>query len=366
MTMKKVALIIAFSLFALPSLLAQNGHAPAKKRTIPSNLSASEINVAKLYQKAVSSVVTIYTTTNAFTSQGPTQNNGLGSGVLISHDCHILTAAHVVDGSTKIKVKTQDGKLRDATVLFSEKTADIALLKLDVPDSSLAHATLGNSDAMAVGQNIYAIGSPYGMENSFSSGIVSAFRNFNALYDGTVNIEFIQTDAAINSGNSGGPLFNSNGEVVGIASSILTVSGGFQGIGMAVTSNTVKSLLAFEDRPWIGVESVFLKSEDLARLFNLNLSGGLLVQKVAKASPADKAGLQGGTISANVNGRPILLGGDIILQIDTQETCHVGCIEGVRNVLADKNKIDVRYLRGGKEYTVTVDASEVRKNFLDG
>ena len=122
--------------------------------------------------------------------------------------------------------------------------------------------------------------------------------------------------------------------------------------------------MAFEDRPWIGIESVFLKSEDLAKLFNLNLSGGLLIQQVAKASPADKAGLQGGSISANVNGRPILLGGDIILKIDTQETCHVGCIEGMKNVLVDKNKIDVIYLRGGKEYAVTVDASEVRKNFL--
>ena len=365
MNTKKINLAIGILLLVFNQYtIAQMSHAPAKKRTFPKNLSASEVGVAKIYEDVISSVVTIYTTSNAITSKGLTQNKGLGSGVLISHDCHILTAAHVIDGSTNIKVKTHDGKLRNATVLFSEKSADIALLKLDVPDNTLTHATLGNSDVMAVGQNIYAIGSPYGMENSFSSGIVSAFRSFDALYDGTVNIEFIQTDAAINSGNSGGPLFNSNAEVVGIASSILTVSGGFQGIGMAVTSNTVKSLLAFEDRPWIGVESVFLKSEDLARLFNLNLSGGLLIQKVASASPADKAGLQGGSVSANVNGRPILLGGDIILKIDSQDTCHVGCIEGVRNVLADKNKIDVKYLRGGKEFTATVDTSEIRKNFL--
>lgn len=363
--MKKnsIYFIVSFLIGTL-SILAQPGHAPAKKRTIPNNLSPAEARVAKLYQEAMPTVVTIYTTSDSFTNKGRTQNKGLGSGVLISNDCHILTAAHVVDGSSKIKVKTYDGSLRDATVLFSEKSADIALLKLDTPDSNLVHASLGDSDNMAIGQNIYAIGSPYGMENSFSAGIVSAFRNFNTLYDGTVNIEFIQTDAAINSGNSGGPLFNSIGEVVGIASSILTVSGGFQGIGMAVTSNTVKSLLAFEDRPWIGVESVFLKSEDLSRLFNLNLTGGLLVQKVSKASPADKAGLKGGSISANVNGRPILLGGDLILKIDKQETCHIGCIEGARNVLVDKNKIDVKYLRGGKEYVVTVDASEVRKNFL--
>lgn len=363
--MKKHIKIFGFLLLLSTAMInAQDGHAPAKKRTFPTNLTVAETNVARLYQNVVASVVTIYTTSNSFTEKGPVQNQGLGSGVLISSDCHILTAAHVVDGSSKIKVKTQDGKLRMATVLFSEKSADIALLKLDIPDSGLSHATLGDSDTMAVGQNVYAIGSPYGMENSFSSGIVSAFRNFNTLYDGTVNIEFIQTDAAINSGNSGGPLFSSNGEVVGIASSILTVSGGFQGIGMAVTSNTVKSLLSFEDRPWIGIEGVFLKSEELAKLFNLNLSGGLLIQKVAPASPADKAGLQGGFIPANIGGKPILFGGDIILKIGPQDTCHVGCLEGVKTVLLNKEKIDVRYLREGKEFMVTVDASEVRKNFL--
>lgn len=363
--MKKHIIIIGllFLVINMP-ITAQMNHSPEKKRTFPANLHSAELNVAKLYQKVIPAVVTIYTTSNSYTEKGPVQNQGLGSGVLISNDCHILTAAHVVDGSTKINVKTHDGKLRTATVLFSEKSADIALLKLDEPDSSLTHATLGDSDVMAVGQNVYAIGSPYGMENSFSSGIVSAFRNYNALYDGTVNIEFIQTDAAINSGNSGGPLFNSNGEVIGIASSILTVSGGFQGIGMAVTSNTAKALLAFEDRPWIGIESVFLKSEELAKLFNLNLSGGLLIQKVAAGSPADKTGLRGGFIQANIGGKPILFGGDIILEIGPQETCHIGCIESVRKLLVNKEKIDVRYLREGKEYMVTIDASEVRKNFL--
>ncbi len=353
-------------LFLLSSVMtsAQEGHAPPNKRKFPSNLPAAEANLAELYQKVIGSVVTIYTTSNSFTEKGPVQNQGLGSGVLISSDCHILTAAHVVDGSSKIKVKTQDGKLRLATVLFSEKSADIALLKLDVPDSGLSHATLGDSDFMAVGQNVYAVGSPYGMENSFSSGIVSAFRNFNTLYDGTVNIEFIQTDAAINSGNSGGPLFNSNAKIVGIASSILTVSGGFQGIGMAVTSNTVKSLLSFEDRPWIGVEGVFLASEQLAELFNLNLSGGLLVQKVALSSPADKAGLQGGFIPANIGGKSILFGGDIILKVGPQETCHIGCLEKVKTELLGNEKIDVHYLRKGKEHTVKVDVSEVRRNFL--
>ena len=129
---------------------AQMEHAPAKKRIVPQNLPAAELAVAKLYKNVIPTVVTIYTTSKSYTEKGAVQNEGLGSGVLISSQCHILTAAHVVDGSSKIKVKTYDGILRDATVLFSEKSADIALLKLDIPDTNLSHATLGDSDIMAV------------------------------------------------------------------------------------------------------------------------------------------------------------------------------------------------------------------------
>ncbi len=360
---KQLFLLVLISLFLNLPIFGQE-HAPAKKRTFPKNLTQGELNVARLYEKVIPTVVTIYTTTDNFDQKGPAQNKGLGSGVLISKDSHILTAAHVIDGSSQIMVKTQDGKLRKASILFSEKSADLALLQLDEPDTSLSHAVLGDSDQLAVGQNAYAIGSPYGLENSFSAGIVSAFRGFNTLYDGAVHIEFIQTDAAINSGNSGGPLFNSQGEVIGIASRILTVSGGFQGIGMAVTINTAKDLLAFENRPWIGVESVFLQKEELSKIFNLNLSGGLLIQQVAKGSPAQKAGLRGGYITAEVSGKKILLGGDIILQIAAQETCHVNCLENSRQQITDDSKINIRYLREGKEYTTVVDVSETRRNFL--
>lgn len=365
--MGKHFLIFALSLILLPvSGFAQDHgrHTKPKERIAPEYLSASEQKVAAIYKKVIPTVVTIFTTSPKYTPEGATRNQGQGSGVLVSHDCYILTAAHVVDGSDKILVKTYDGRMREATILFSDKTADIALLRLDLPDPNLAHAVFGDSDQLAVGQNVYAVGSPYGLENSFSSGIISAFRGFNQLYDGTVSLEFIQTDAAINSGNSGGPLFNSRGEVVGIASSILTVSGGFQGIGMVVAINTAKELLAFEDRPWIGAESVFLTEEEFSKLFNLDVEGGLLVQRVAPNSPAARAGLRGGYISAQVAGREILFGGDIILELGGQETCHVGCLESVKQTLANKDKIDVRYLREGKEYVVTLDISETRRNFL--
>lgn len=339
-------------------------HTVPLKRSVAVDISDAEQEVAKLYESVLPAVVTIFTKANVPSENGLVESGGLGSGVLASNDCHILTAAHVVDGNSEIMVKTQDGKMRPATVLFSERTADIALLKLNEPDASLAHAVLGNSDELAVGQNIFAIGSPYGMENSFSSGIISSFRGFSKIYDGTVKVEFIQTDAAINSGNSGGPLFNSKGEVIGIASSILTVSGGFQGIGMAVTINTAKDLLAFEDRPWIGVDGVLLQKEEFANVFNLSLEGGILIQSIAKGSPAEKAGLRAGYIKASVNGRDIYLGGDIILAIDDHTACHVDCLAGVKSEMAEKDTINLSYLREGKTHNTTIDVSETRRNFL--
>jgi len=339
-------------------------HAEPLKRTIPKGLSKQEQNTAQLYASVLPSVVTIFTRSQTATNDGLQESGGLGSGVLVSGDCHILTAAHVVAGNSEIMVKTLDGKMRKATVLFSEDNSDIALLKLDVPDPTLLHATLGDSDALAVGQNIYAIGSPYGMENSFSSGIISAFRGFDKIYDGTVKVEFIQTDAAINSGNSGGPLFNSKGEVIGIASSILTVSGGFQGIGMAVTINTAKDLLAFEDRPWVGVDGVLLQKEEFAQVFNTLIDGGILIQSIAKGSPADKAGLKAGYIKTTIGGREILLGGDIITSIGDHDTCHAECLSAAREDMLNKKSLMITYLRAGKSYTTTLDVSETRRNFL--
>lgn len=363
--MNKLFLTILSIFISVNFVLAQDiNHAPPKIRATPSNISTKEKQNINLYKKVVPTVVTIQTISDKLTDKGTNKSQGLGSGVIISGECHILTAAHVVDGAKEIFVKTNDGKMREASILFSEKTADIALLKLKVHDATLAHAKLGNSDALAVGQQVYAIGSPYGLENSFSTGIISAFRNFNTLYDGTVGVEFIQTDAAINSGNSGGPIFNSSGEVIGIASSILTVSGGFQGIGMVVSINTAKDLLSFEDRPWIGIEGTILTSDNFKKLFNLNIEGGLLVQRVAKSSPAEIAGLKGGDIYAKINNRELLLGGDIILQIGNQVVCHADCLVHSKNELNSKDVLEIRYLRDGKEYLTTVNISEVRKNFL--
>lgn len=344
---------------------ATQGHAHSKVRTPPIDLSDQEARVSDLYRKVLPTVVTITSTRSVVTAEGWTSVEGLGSGVLLSPNCHVLTAAHVVEGADSITVKTHDGKSYPAQLLFSEPSADIALLRFLDPDPSLAHAELGDSDRLTVGQTIYILGSPYGLENSFSAGIISGFRNFNRLYDGTIQAEFIQTDAAMNSGNSGGPAFDSKGQVIGIASQILSVSGGFQGIGFVVAINTAKKLLALEDRAWTGIEGMYLNGEELAELLNHDLEGGLLITRVASGSPAEKAGLRGGSIPATLFGRDIRLGGDLIIELGSQPTCHAECLVDARSHIAGLDRIPVKYIRAGKIRTTEIDVSESRRNFLE-
>jgi len=339
-------------------------HATQKERLPANHLSGEEALAAKLFRKVLPTVVTIFTAREVLTPQGLQGQQSLGTGVLISPEQHVLTAAHVVKGADSILVKSQDGSLRSAEVIYSEPSADIALVRLLTPAPELKQAKLGDSDQLAVGQATYVIGAPYGLENSFSAGHISGFREFGRLYDGTILIEFIQTDAAINSGNSGGPVFDSHGEVIGIASRILTESGGFQGLGFVVAINTAKQLLALEDHPWLGIEGVFLNADMLKQVLNVNVEGGLLVQHVAKGSPADKAGLLAGTIPAQILGQENLHCGDLIVEFNTQEASHSECLvqEGPR--LAGLNQIPVKFLRGGKIKRAVIDVSTTRRNFL--
>jgi serine protease Do len=343
-------------------------HADEKARAgvMPDYLSGEELQSAKVYKKVVPAVVTIFTSREVIQEEGASKKGGLGSGVLISEECHVLTAAHVVRGAEEIVVKTQDGKMRPAELLFSETVADIALIKLTTPAPELKHAELGDSDRLVVGQSVYAIGSPYGLENSFSVGHISAFRSFDRYYDGAIQAEFLQTDAAINMGNSGGPLLNSRAQVIGIASRILSVSGGFQGIGFVVPINTAKELLSLRDRVWLGIEGIYLNREGIAKLMNRDLKGGLLIERVAKGSPADRAGLRGGSIPSRMLGRDFLLGGDLIVEFGTQEACNSDCLAEANKHLGGADRIPVKFLRGGRIREATIDLSGNRKNFLEG
>jgi S1-C subfamily serine protease len=239
---------------------------------------------------------------------------GLGSGVLISKDGKVMTAAHVVQTADEIRVQFRNEESVPAKVLTSDPAADVALLQIERVPAGAAVARFGDSDDVEVGDPVFVVGAPAGMSHTLTAGHVSARRKPNTMLGGMSRAEFFQTDAAINQGNSGGPMFNMAGEVIGIVSHIISKSGGFDGLGFVVTANLARRLLLDQNPFWSGVES-FMLSGDLARVFNLPQGAGMLVQRVAANSPAAQLGLKPGTMTAVIEGDPMIVGGDVILEV---------------------------------------------------
>ena len=239
---------------------------------------------------------------------GPRQEperRGTGSGFIISADGLILTNPHVVDGADEIKVRLTDNREFTGKVLGSDAKTDIAVVKIDAKD--LPYLTMGNSDELKVGEWVAAIGSPFGLDNTVTSGIVSAK---SRKLPSDQYVPFIQTDVAVNPGNSGGPLFNMKGEVVGINSQIFSTSGGFMGLSFAIPSNLamqIKDQLVKNGKVTRGRIGVVIQSvtQDLAESFGMKTPKGAIVSQVEKDGPAAKAGLQEGDIITAVNGRAI-------------------------------------------------------------
>lgn len=270
--------------------------------------------VGQAFKRVNSSVVVVRTTESEVNAKDLVSVPGIGSGVLISPDGRVLTAAHVVHTADEIKVEFLDGTIVRATVIGSEPEADVALLRLDrVPEAAVV-ATLGDSDGAEVGDQVFVVGAPYGIGHTLTVGHISARHKPNTIYSGMSLAEFLQTDAAINQGNSGGPMFSMAGEVIGVVSHIISKSGGFEGLGFVVTSNMARRLLLERRSFWSGLDG-FVLSGALARAFNLPQPVGLLVQRVAQNSPSAITGLRGGTMKATIDGRTITVGGDIILEV---------------------------------------------------
>jgi serine protease Do len=272
--------------------------------------------IASVYKRVNPSVVTILTESKSIQSgYQETNESGLGSGVLISETGEILTAAHVVNNAEKISVKFINGEEIIAKVVRSVPIADIALIKLAWMPKEYTVAKLGNSDKVSIGQKIMVIGAPYGLGNSLSVGYISGKQiNKNRTSGFSLN-EYFQTDASINHGNSGGPMFNLKGEVIGISSYIITESGGFQGLGFVVTANLAKKLVIDGNSRWTGINGYIL-DEATAWMLNVPISGGMLVESVVQFSPADFAGIKGGFHKVMLNGKELILGGDIILSVN--------------------------------------------------
>jgi len=275
-------------------------------------------NLADLFEKNKESVVTIYVAESVSLGTGDprtfTSSMGLGSGVLVREDV-ILTAAHVVANAEEIMVQFFDGESIAAKTFRISRLADVALIQLDKAPADPHVALFGDSDKVRIGDEIFVVGAPMGLPYSLSRGVISGKHAEHNLSNDGMTLEFFQTDAAINTGNSGGPMFNYDGEVIGIVSSILTRSGGFEGIGFAATSNVSRALLTERSSRFFGIEAMVLPYE-LARILNVPQESGWLVQRVVIDSPAGKIGFRGGFRKVTIDEQEILLGGDIILQVD--------------------------------------------------
>jgi len=278
----------------------------------------------------------------------------IGSGVLVSPDGKVITAAHVVQTADEITAEFLGGEVVGARVIASEPEADVSLLQLDRVPAKAMVAAFGNSDRSQVGDQVFIIGAPYGIAHTLSVGYITGRHKPNTVYSEMALAEFFQTDAAINPGNSGGPMFNMAGEVIGVASHNISKSGGFEGLGFVVTINMARRLLLERRSFWSGMSGVTISGR-IARAVNLPQAVGVLVQQVAADSPAARIGLQPGSIPSTVEGKPLLLGGDIILAVQGQRigTESYEALQERLSRLAQGNEISVIVLRDGREVTLT-------------
>ncbi len=318
--------------------------------TLILNMAAVEAaTVSETFQAVKDSVVTIHIRQKAMTPKGRMVTaKGLGSGVLISARGLIMTAAHVVQVAENVQVKFSNGQTVPAEVVSSDPLADVALLKVDRVPSGAVVARLGDSDAMEVGSQVFVVGAPYGLSHTLTVGHLSARHEPYSLPTSLL-AEVFQTDAAINQGNSGGPMFNMEGEVIGIVSHILSKSGGFEGLGFAATSNTARSLLLERKPFWSGVDMILLTGE-LAKALNVPQRSATLVQHVAAGSLAEQIGLKGGSIPVSIGDQAVFLGGDIILEVVGISLAEDGSFLKVRetiDTLPDGRWLIVKVLRAG-------------------
>jgi S1-C subfamily serine protease len=277
---------------------------------------AAAQTVKEAFQKGRLSVVVIRAKGRDVASSGDfVRFTEIGSGVLVSADGKVMTAAHVVHAMDEISVQFPGGEVVPARVIASEPAADISLLQVDRVPAGAVTAPMADSDSVQVGDQVIVIGAPYGLTYSLSAGLISARWPPDTVYKAMPLAEFFQTDAVINTGNSGGPMFNTAGQVVGIVSHNISKSGGSEGLGFVVTINTARKLLLEQSSFWTGLEGRLL-DDTLADILNLPPGQlGYLVKTVAKNSPGHAIGLRGGSTIASIGGERIVVGGDVILKV---------------------------------------------------
>jgi S1-C subfamily serine protease len=296
------------------------------------------------------------------------QGEATGSGFVVDAQGYILTNAHVVDGASQVTVSFEDKKTENARIVGKDSSTDLALLKVDASGLNLKPLQLGDSGNVQVGDPTIAIGNPFALDRTLTTGVVSALQRQISAPNGFTISNVIQTDAAINPGNSGGPLLDAAGRVIGINSQIATGDGtgtgggGNVGIGFAVPINTAKKVLpqlkqnGRVERAYLGITGVTI-DKSLDRL-NLASQSGVLVQSVSPGSPAAKAGVRGGDAQTTLDGSSVQLGGDVITKIDGKS---VGSMDDVISAIADKkpgDSVRIEYLRNKTSKTTTITLTQ--------
>ena len=322
----------------------------------------SQLSLADLFAKSQDGVVQIIVRKTGDNSS----DRAIGSGIVYDLGGHIITSNHVVADYQKIRVVFHDGESYSANVSGTDVYADLAVIKVNADSQALHPLPLGDSSKLRIGDAVTAIGSPFGLSGSMTSGIVSQLgRVLNPPNLQSFSIpNVIQTDAAINPGNSGGPLLNDRGEVIGINTAIQTDTGEFSGVGFAIPSNTMKRIVpaliqsGHYKHPWLGISGITL-DPDLADSLGLGTHSGFLIENIVSDSPASKAGLHASNQTKTIDGIKYKYGGDIIVGVDNNP---VSKLEDLLNYLQDNksagDKMIVHIVRDGKNMDVTLTLQE--------
>jgi S1-C subfamily serine protease len=323
---------------------------------------AEETTRIAVYKRTLPSVVNVTSSALAFDFfYGVVPQSGQGSGFILSKDGRILTNYHVIENAQKVEVTLSDKHKYPAQVVLQDKAHDLALLQINAPN--LTPAVLSESRDLQIGQNVYAIGNPFGLTGTMTTGIISSIRSVREPQGATIE-NALQTDAAINPGNSGGPLLNSRGEVIGMNTLIAT--GGAEqssGIGFAIPVDTIKAVLSDYSkfgrvrRPSLGIASLAI-GPDLAEQIGLPADYGVLVQKIIPGGAAEHAGLRGGNQQVLLGNTPIYLGGDLIVAIDEDRVTSPQDISEIMDHHQAGDTVTVTFFRGQKQMTAKLTLGE--------
>ncbi len=337
--------------------------APAATAPAATPVADEDAGAGAVYERVAASVVEVTTAGTSADSFGPYGGarpvEGVGSGFVYDADGHVVTNQHVVDGADRVTVTYADGTERSAEVVGTDPSTDLAVLKVDDPPASARPLQLADPSSIEVGEPVIAIGSPYGLEGTLTAGIVSALDRDITAPNGRTITGVIQTDAAINHGNSGGPLLDAEGRVIGVNAQIESETGGSVGIGFAIPSGTVRSVASqLVDgqqvrHPYLGVEIADVSAAGAAAL-GAPGQGGVALVGVVEDSPAGRAGLKAATGTERRNGEEIPSGGDLVTAVDGEAVTSAQDLQAAIATTKPGQKVDLTVYRDGERRTVTV------------